>query len=112
LDIPREVIKELELEVRGEIPYPFYIASEVLERKPVCGRITLQNKEEVFLLKPLTSEKEVQVDLTSQKIKEKDNQITQLNSQMVNLQNAKNSTDQQLNDAKTELAKIKNDLIK
>jgi hypothetical protein len=76
------LIKELELELGKEIPYPFYVSSEVLERKPVCGGITLQNKEEVFLLKPLTSEKEVQVDLTSQKIKEKDNQIIQLNQQV------------------------------
>jgi len=68
LDVPQELMKELELETGKEIPYPLYISSEVLKRKPVCGGITLRNKEEIFLLKPLASEKEVQTELGGDEI--------------------------------------------
>jgi hypothetical protein len=49
-------MNDLGLELGKEIPHPFYLDSKVLQRKPICGGITLENEKEIFLDKPVSPE--------------------------------------------------------
>ena len=101
-------MKELELEVGKEIPYPFYVSAEVLKRKPACGGITLRDKEEVFLLKPLTSEKEVQTELVSNEISNWEeglkDKVKELEDKTKNIEEVK----KELTDLKKEKEELRN----
>jgi len=55
LDIPQELMVELELKKSKDIPYPVYVSPKVLKRQPVQLGITIENREEIFIQKPLTA---------------------------------------------------------
>lgn len=89
LDIPHTLVEKLELKKGESISYPVYISSELLNKEPEFGGITLEKEEEVFLLKPLTKDEEVQTEVSGERIeelekqnKEKDKQIAQLNQKV------------------------------
>jgi hypothetical protein len=75
-------MEKLEL-IKGEdIPYPVFLAPNVLSKKPIYGGITIEGEEEIILGKPeriSMKEKEVQVELVSERISELEKKIEKLN---------------------------------
>ncbi|CAG8850299.1 3532_t:CDS:2, partial [Racocetra persica] len=90
LDIPHTLMKELDLPLGEDIPYPVYISPQVLERKPICGGLTIENKKEIIIDKLSNKDQETQTNLTGQQILNQINQLQQednLNQQtIINLQ--------------------------
>jgi len=54
LDIPQEIMTELGLIKSEGIHHPVYVSPEVLKRSPIQLGITIKNKEEIFVQKPLS----------------------------------------------------------
>ncbi|CFW92802.1 protein of unknown function [endosymbiont DhMRE of Dentiscutata heterogama] len=90
LDIPHTLMKELDLPLEENIPHSVYISPQILERQPICGGLTIENKKEIIIDKPFSKDQETQTDLTSQQILNQINQLQQednLNQQtIINLQ--------------------------
>ncbi|CAG8780193.1 19106_t:CDS:2, partial [Racocetra persica] len=84
--IPHTLMKELDLSLGEDIPHSVYISPQILERKPICGGITIENKEEIIIAKSLNKDQETQTDLTNQQILNQVNQLQQedkLNQQTI-----------------------------
>jgi len=118
LDIPREIMKELELNLGEEITYPIFIFPMLLEKNPdEFGGITLESEKDVFVEKPLTEEKETQTELSGniianfeEMLEEKDNQINQLNRQIKELEEVKKVLEENFVNDKKEWEKQKGQL--
>ncbi|CAG8447172.1 9405_t:CDS:2, partial [Racocetra fulgida] len=68
LDIPHTIMKELDLSLGENIPYPVYVSPDMIKRTPICGGITIEKKEEIFIAKPFSRDQECQTELTGEKI--------------------------------------------
>ena len=53
LDITHSLLTELEIELGQDIPYPVYISPLALKKEEVCKGITIEDKKEIFIQKPL-----------------------------------------------------------
>ena len=78
LDITCELMKKLELKKGKNVVYPVYVNSELLNREPEFGGINLKEAEEIFLLKPLTEDKEVQTELSETALLNKEREFQQI----------------------------------
>jgi len=54
IDIPHTLMEELGLEKEEDIPQPLYLDPKVLTRPETYRGITIENEEEIFLVKPFT----------------------------------------------------------
>ncbi|KLL04402.1 MAG: hypothetical protein MRERV_23c003 [Mycoplasmataceae bacterium RV_VA103A] len=108
LDIPHTIMKELDLPLEENIPHSVYISPQILERKPICGGITIENKKEIIIDEPFSKDQECQTNLTGQQILNQINQLQQedqLNQQTIlNLQNEVAELENKL----SEIEKLKN----
>ncbi|CFW92860.1 Putative Virulent strain associated lipoprotein (fragment) [endosymbiont DhMRE of Dentiscutata heterogama] len=68
LDIPHDLMKELDLPLGEDIPHTVYISPQVLEKSPTFGGITINSKEEIFIAEPFHKEQETQTELTGEKL--------------------------------------------
>lgn len=80
LDINFDLMERLGLTPNEDSPYSFYVAKEVLTRRQTRGGITIDNAEEIIIVKPnQLLEREVQTDLTAEQVVElEDNLVNQV----------------------------------
>ncbi|CFW93038.1 protein of unknown function [endosymbiont DhMRE of Dentiscutata heterogama] len=86
LDIPHELMKELDLPLGEDITHSVYISPQILERQPICGGLTIENKKEIIIDKLSSKDQETQTNLTGQQILNQINQLQQednLNQQTI-----------------------------
>ncbi|CAG8757203.1 12944_t:CDS:2, partial [Racocetra fulgida] len=96
-DIPHTIMKELDLPLGEDIPYPVYISPSVINRAPTFGGITIENKKEIIIDKPFSKDQECQTNLTEAK----GNQNQELQDQITTLI---------LNNRQTEIRRLNNAL--
>ncbi|CAG8743998.1 1614_t:CDS:1, partial [Cetraspora pellucida] len=61
-------MKELDLSLGEDIPHSVYISPAVINRTPVCGGLTIENKKEIIIDEPFSKEQESQTELAGEKI--------------------------------------------
>ena len=76
IDIPHYLLEKLELEQGKEIVHPIYLDPRILQRKPFCGGITIEDESEIFLDKHLT------INSLEKSLKELVNKISHLEDQI------------------------------
>jgi len=110
LDIPHTLMEKLELPKGKSCPWPFYLDPKVLEKQEIEGAITIENEEEIFLVKPgnfIVKDQEAQTELSSKKISELEKEL-EINKQSLkevieNLQNTEKNNQDELGKIKKEL---------
>lgn len=118
LDLSFELVEQLGLNRGQNCEHTIYVSNEVLNRDPEEGGITIDNPEDIILVRPGTVlEREVQTDLNDQEnerinaLQEENIQIRErLARERNNLQGRLNETDAIINNLNHRVNNLTNDL--
>jgi TolA-binding protein len=79
-------MENLGIEKGKDISHLFYLNSNTLNKESNYGGITIENEKEIFLVEPLTGEKETQTELSNKEISELENKTKELEKRIQELE--------------------------